>query len=136
MRNAVPLSENTLHTVPRAVKSEESQISRNESERRMSEKVELCGADEVAEGAALKVETHGLILAVFNLDGAYYVTDDTCTHGPGSLSEGYIEGDVVECNFHNGQFNIRTGEVVSPPCMIPIKTYPAAVENGKVVIEI
>ena len=35
-------------------------------------------------------------------------------HGPGSLSEGYIEGDVVECNFHNGQFNISTGEVVLP----------------------
>ena len=102
----------------------------------MTEKVELCDADAVVEGAGLKVETHGLALAVFNVDGAYYVTDDTCTHGPGSLSEGYIEGDVVECNFHNGQFNIRTGEVVAPPCMIPIKTYPARVENGKVVIEI
>ena len=44
--------------------------------------------------------------------------------GPGSLSEGYIDGDVVECNFHNGQFDIKTGEVVSPPCMIPVKTYP------------
>jgi nitrite reductase/ring-hydroxylating ferredoxin subunit len=102
----------------------------------MTEKVELCSADEVAEGAALKVETNGLTLAVFNVDGQHYVTDDLCTHGPGSLSEGYIEGDVVECNFHNGQFNIRTGEVVSPPCMIPIKTYPATVENGKVVIEV
>ena len=102
----------------------------------MTEKVELCGADEVAEGTALKVETHGLTLAVFNVEGQHYVTDDLCTHGPGSLAEGYIEGDVVECNFHNGQFNIRTGEVVSPPCMIPIKTYSTTVENGKVVIEI
>jgi nitrite reductase/ring-hydroxylating ferredoxin subunit len=102
----------------------------------MTEKVELCSADEVADGAALKVETNGLVLAVFNVEGEFYVTDDTCTHGPGSLSEGYIEGDVVECNFHNGQFNIRTGEIVSPPCMIPVKTYPATVEDGKVVIEI
>jgi nitrite reductase/ring-hydroxylating ferredoxin subunit len=102
----------------------------------MAEKVELCGADEVLEGAALKVETHGLALAVFNVAGKHYVMDDLCTHGPGSLSEGYIEGDVVECNFHNGQFNICTGEVVSPPCMIPMKTYPATVANGKVVIEI
>lgn len=102
----------------------------------MTTQVELCGAEEVADGAALKVETEGLTLAVFNVEGTFYVTDDTCTHGPGSLSEGYIEGDVVECNFHNGQFNIRTGEVVSPPCMIPIKTYPTRVENGKVVIEI
>ncbi len=102
----------------------------------MTTRVELCSAAAVAEGAALKVETNGLALAVFNVDGEFYVTDDLCTHGPGSLSEGYIEGDVVECNFHNGQFNIRTGEVVSPPCMIPIKTYPTRVENGKVVIEV
>jgi biphenyl 2,3-dioxygenase ferredoxin subunit len=102
----------------------------------MSSKIELCNADDVAVGAALKVEKDGLTVAVFNVDGEFYVLDDQCTHGPGSLSEGYIEGDVVECNFHNGQFNIRTGEVVMPPCMIPMKTYPTSVENGKVVIEV
>src|SRR5580700_5623558 len=99
-------------------------------------RIELCSTDEVAPGAALKVEIDDLALAVFNVDGQFYVTDDTCTHGPGSLSEGYIEDDVVECNFHNGQFNIRTGEVVSPPCMVPIKTYPATVVDGKVTIEV
>ena len=98
--------------------------------------LDLCPTSEVPEGTAVKVEKDGLILAVFNLGGRFFVTDDACTHGPGSLSEGYIEGDVVECNFHNGQFNIRTGAVVSPPCMVPIKTYPARVENGKVVIEV
>jgi biphenyl 2,3-dioxygenase ferredoxin component len=101
----------------------------------MSERIELCGADEVEPGSAIKVETGDLSLAVFNVDGEYYVTDDLCTHGPGSLSEGYIEDDVVECNFHNGQFNIKTGEVVAPPCMIPIKTYKTSVENGRVFIE-
>jgi nitrite reductase/ring-hydroxylating ferredoxin subunit len=99
-------------------------------------RLELCQAADVADGTALKVETEGLILAVFNVEGEYYVLDDACTHGPGSLSEGYIEGDVVECNFHNGQFNIRTGEVVLPPCMIPMKTYPTTVEDGKVYIEV
>jgi nitrite reductase/ring-hydroxylating ferredoxin subunit len=99
-------------------------------------RVELCKADDVAVGTALKVETAGLAVAVFNLDGEFYVTDDNCTHGPGSLSEGYIDGDVIECNFHNGQFNIKTGEVVSPPCMVPVKTYPAMVEGGMVFIEV
>jgi nitrite reductase/ring-hydroxylating ferredoxin subunit len=102
----------------------------------MPTRLELCKADDVAAGAALKVETGGLVLAVFNVDGEFYVMDDACTHGPGSLSEGYIDGDVVECNFHNGQFSIRTGEVVMPPCMIPMKTYPAIVEDGKVFIEV
>src|SRR3954469_2086562 len=101
----------------------------------MSERIDLCAAAEIEPGNALKVETGDLVLAVFNVGGEYYVTDDLCTHGPGSLSEGYIEDDVVECNFHNGQFNIKTGEVVLPPCMIPVKTYKTFVENGRVFIE-
>jgi nitrite reductase/ring-hydroxylating ferredoxin subunit len=101
-----------------------------------AKRIDICSTVEVAPGAAIKVEIEGLVLAVFNVDGAFFVTDDQCTHGPGSLSEGYIEDDVVECNFHNGQFNIRTGEVVSPPCMVPVKTYPAEVVDGKVTIEV
>jgi nitrite reductase/ring-hydroxylating ferredoxin subunit len=102
----------------------------------MPTRIELCNVDEVAAGSAIRVETGDLILAVYNLDGEFYVTDDTCTHGPGSLSEGYIEDDIVECNFHGGQFNIKTGEVAAPPCMVPIKTYPTTIENGKVVIDV
>ena len=102
----------------------------------MPERLDLCSTSDVAPGAALKVEIGDLVLAVFNVAGEFYVTDDTCTHGPGSLSEGYIEDDVVECNFHNGQFNIKTGEVVLPPCMIPIKTYPVSVVDDRVTIEV
>ena len=98
-------------------------------------RIELCNVADVDAGAALRVESGELALAVFNIDGEFFVTDDACTHGPGSLSEGYIEGDVVECNFHNGQFNIKTGEVVSPPCMVPVKTYQTIVADGKVFIE-
>lgn len=62
------------------------------------------------------------------------MTDDMCTHGPGSLSEGGIIGDVVECSFHNGVFDIRTGAVLAPPCITPLKNYPACVlENRKFV---
>ena len=99
------------------------------------QRLDVCSADEIAPGNALKVESGDLVLAVFNVDGEYFVTDDLCTHGPGSLAEGYIDGDVVECNFHNGQFNIKTGEVVSPPCMVPIKTYKTMVVDGRVIIE-
>ena len=102
----------------------------------MPTKIELCSASDVDVGAVLKVEKDDLTLVVFNLDGEFFVTDDHCTHGPGSLSEGFVEGDVVECNFHGGQFNIRTGSVVGPPCMVPIRTYPTVVEDGKVFIEV
>ena len=102
----------------------------------MAERIMLCSTADIAVGGALKVEKDDLILAVFNVNGEFYVTDDTCTHGPGSLSEGYITDDVVECDFHNGAFNIKTGEVVAPPCIVPLKTYAAIVEDGNVYIEV
>jgi biphenyl 2,3-dioxygenase ferredoxin component len=102
----------------------------------MPSRIELCNTSDVDVGGALRVEKDDLILAVFNVDGEFFVTDDACTHGPGSLSEGYVEGDVVECNFHNGQFNIKTGEVVAPPCMVPVKIYRTVVEDGKVFVEV
>jgi len=101
----------------------------------MADRIDLCSTADVAPGNAIKVEAGDLTLAVYNVDGEFFVTDDACTHGPGSLSEGYIDGDVIECNFHNGQFNIKTGEVVAPPCMIPVKTYRVVLENGRVMIE-
>ncbi|MGG2047814.1 MULTISPECIES: non-heme iron oxygenase ferredoxin subunit [Burkholderia] len=99
-------------------------------------RVGICKVSEVGEGKAIRIEKHGLTLAVFNVDGQFFVTDDTCTHGPGSLSEGCLEGHRIECDFHNGAFDIRTGAVVSAPCMIPLKTYEAHVENGEIGIDV
>lgn len=98
-------------------------------------RIRVCEAGEVPAGEVRKAETDGLVLAVFNLDGEFYVTDDACTHGPGQLSEGFVDGDCIECNFHQGVFNIKTGAVVQPPCIVPVRTYPAVVEDGVVYIE-
>ena len=101
----------------------------------MPQRIDLCSAADVSPGSALKVETGGLVLAVFNVDGEYYVMDDLCSHGPGSLSEGEIDGEIVECNFHNGAFHIPTGRIEAPPCMVPLRTYSVQVHDGKVFIE-
>lgn len=100
------------------------------------QRIALCRREEVEAGKAIRIEKGQLVLAVFNLDGEFFVTDDACTHGPGSLSEGCIEGEHVECDFHNGAFNIRTGEVAAAPCMVPLKTYRTVVDSeGYVSIE-
>ena|SRR5690348_10038504 len=95
----------------------------------------LCRTADVAEGTAIRVTQGDLVLAVYNVGGEFFVTDDACTHGPGSLSDGILEDDVIECNFHGGQFCVRTGEVVGPPCMVPVKTYKVVVDGDSVTIE-
>jgi nitrite reductase/ring-hydroxylating ferredoxin subunit len=55
---------------------------------------------------------------------------------PVPCPRGSWKATSIECNFHGGRFNVRTGEVVGPPCMIPVKTYPVIVEDGRILIEV
>ncbi|MBD3677921.1 MAG: non-heme iron oxygenase ferredoxin subunit [Rhodobacteraceae bacterium] len=97
--------------------------------------IELCAQSDIAEGEAIKVETGDLELAVYHVGGRFYVTDNMCTHGPGELSEGYLDGYEIECDFHQGKFDIRNGEVVAPPCILKLKTYKVVPHDTAVVIE-
>ncbi|MET4579047.1 non-heme iron oxygenase ferredoxin subunit [Ottowia thiooxydans] len=97
----------------------------------------LCPTSEVAPDCPKRVELADRPpLAIFNLNGEFYVTDDTCTHGEASLCDGEIDGDVVECPFHQGAFDIRTGEAVGAPCVVNLKTYPVVIENGVIGIRL
>jgi len=98
-------------------------------------RVVLCDAAQVAPDMPLRCERDGMAYAVFVLGDRYYVISDTCTHGPGSLSEGYVEGCEVECPFHQGRFDIRTGAVRSAPCSIPVRTWTAYLVNGHIEID-
>src|SRR6202023_2255615 len=49
-------------------------------------------------------------IAVYNIDGEFYATDNLCTHAFALLSEGWLDGDVVECNLHGGRFEVKTGK--------------------------
>ncbi|MDT8843707.1 non-heme iron oxygenase ferredoxin subunit [Paraburkholderia fungorum] len=101
----------------------------------MGNKVYLCEAQCVPEGKMKRVDAEGLqSLAVFNVGSQFYVTSNICTHNVAVLTDGYFEGEIVECPLHGGSFNVKTGEPCSFPCEIPIKTYETVVENGKIYI--
>jgi len=88
----------------------------------------LCNIADLAEGEMLRVEVENLILAVYLVDGQVFVTDDTCTHGQASLAgDGSLEGYVVTCSLHDGQFDIRNGRCVAAPCIRPLTTYKSTV---------
>ena len=89
---------------------------------------------EIAPGEMRHVEVAGQEIAVFNLGGDFFATSDRCTHMRARLSDGYVEGGVVECPLHFGKFDIRTGRVLSPPCKINLAVYPVRVLDGAVLV--
>jgi nitrite reductase/ring-hydroxylating ferredoxin subunit len=95
----------------------------------------LCASGEVAPDAPLRVDRQGEVYAVFNADGRFFVTADACTHGPGSLSEGYVEGGEVECPFHQGRFDLATGRPTAPPCTEPVRTWTVHFIDGNICID-
>lgn len=85
-------------------------------------------------GGLLGRAVAGVPVALYAVDGEYFATADTCTHGQARLSEGYLEGHLIECPLHQGLFDIRTGEVKGPPCSKPIRTLPVREEGGNLLI--
>ena len=71
-------------------------------------------------------------IGVFNLGDNFYAIDDTCTHGNFSLCEGEVFDGKVECSLHAGAFDIRTGTPTDYPCVVPLRTYPITIEDGKI----
>ena len=98
-------------------------------------RIRLCSTDDVDWDSAIRVEEGDLVLAVFNINGTFYVTDDLCTHGPGSLAEGYTEGEEIECPFHQGRFNVISGQPTSAPCTVPLRTWAVTLRDGKIYID-
>lgn len=95
----------------------------------------LCSTAEVSGDSPVRCETEGTAYAVFQLGKEYFAIADACTHGPGSLSEGYVEGTEVECPFHRGRFDIRTGCPTAAPCMVPVQTWDVQVVDGQICID-
>lgn len=75
-------------------------------------------------------------IAVFRLSDGLFATDDTCTHGAASLSEGFVDSGEIECPFHTGRFDIRTGAATLHPCTVAIRVYPVRIEDNEIIVDI
>jgi len=95
----------------------------------------LCSARDVPENGVIRVVVAGCPpLAVYNLDGAFYATEDRCSHGEAMLSAGFVEGHCIVCPLHFGSFDIRTGRPVDPPCSREVETFKIIEQDGGLII--
>ncbi len=66
-------------------------------------------------------------LAVYNVDGEFYATENFCPHRGARLTEGTLCGHIIECGLHGWQFDVRTGECLT--VKETIGTYKVFVED-------
>ena len=98
----------------------------------MADFVSVAKIGDIPPDEMLEVSLDGDPVVVANVDGTFYAFGGECTHQGGPLAEGFIEGETVTCPWHNGQFNVKTGEVEGPPPETPVATYQVRVEGEHV----
>jgi len=98
--------------------------------------VRICAQTDIAPETVQAFDVADKRLAVFNIGGRFYVTDDECTHASASLADGILEGDVIECAVHLGAFHVPTGAVKAPPCSFALRTYHVVLQDGDVLVDL
>jgi len=100
----------------------------------MSKWIDVCAAEELGSGEFRTVWIEDIEVAVINCGGKFHAIEDVCTHDGGELTGGVIENCEIECPRHGARFDIRSGEVLTPPAYEPVPTYPVDVREGRVYV--
>jgi nitrite reductase/ring-hydroxylating ferredoxin subunit len=82
----------------------------------------------------LAVDIDGKLIGVYLVDGDVHAIGNLCTHEYAILTDGFVEGDVIECPIHQARFNIKTGKVLSEPAVVDVPTYPVKVEGDDIYV--
>jgi naphthalene 1,2-dioxygenase ferredoxin component len=98
--------------------------------------VRAAARSDLAEGEVIGVEVAGRSIALYDADGNLFATDNICTHAHACLSDGWLDGEVIECPLHAARFDIRSGKVLDPPATEDLKTYPVRIVDGEIQVRL
>jgi naphthalene 1,2-dioxygenase system ferredoxin subunit len=98
--------------------------------------VDVTTVDKVPEEDVIGMQIGGKNVALYNISGVVYATDNLCTHGHAMLCDGFLDGFEIECPLHQGKFDIRNGKATCEPASEDIRSYPVKIENGRVFVAV
>ena len=97
---------------------------------------EVGAAGDEPEGTLRRVEVGDTAVCLARTGEGWLAFDDTCTHEECSLAEGELDGEVVICPCHGSEFDLRTGDVVTPPALEPLPIYEAREDGGTLFVRL
>lgn len=78
----------------------------------------------------------GIEVLLCNVDGELYAVEDVCTHDGGALDQGTLDGRCIVCPRHGATFDVETGAALTPPAVMPVRTFTVRVEDDSVMVEL
>ena len=94
----------------------------------------VCATADIAVGAMMAFEIGDLQIAIYNVGGEFFATDNICSHEYALLTDGLLEDDRVECPLHGACFDVKTGKAQCEPAEIDLRVYPTRLTGDRVEI--
>jgi 3-phenylpropionate/trans-cinnamate dioxygenase ferredoxin subunit len=91
---------------------------------------------EIAPGTTRRIVLNSVEILLCNVDGKIYAIEDVCTHDGGPLDQGTLEGECVVCPRHGATFDVRTGDALTLPAVIPLMTFDVTVQGDDVFVDV
>jgi nitrite reductase (NADH) small subunit len=101
----------------------------------MAEFIRAIAVSDLAPGQCTEANVGGTPVAIYNVDGTFYATSNTCLHRGGPLGQGMLDGAAVMCPWHAWSWDVRTGDNVAN-AELKIPTYEVKVEDGHVLVKV
>jgi naphthalene 1,2-dioxygenase system ferredoxin subunit len=98
--------------------------------------IDAAALADVPAGDVIGVNVAGKDIALYEVEGEVFATDNVCTHGHARMSDGFLEGREIECPLHQGKFDVCTGKALCAPLTENIKTYAVKIENMRVMLKL
>ena len=90
---------------------------------------------EIAPGTTRRVVKDGVEILLCNVEGTIYAIEDVCTHDGGPLDQGTLEGECVVCPRHGATFDVRTGDALTLPAVMPVMTFETRIEGDDIYVD-
>ena len=88
----------------------------------------------LTEGKPQKISLGDKDVCVARIGEEVFAVADMCTHSEASLSEGDISNYKIECWLHGAEFDLRTGEAMTPPAVEALETFEVRRDGDTVTI--
>lgn len=89
---------------------------------------------EIIDDEPIAVRVGDQQIGLYLLDGEIHAMDNVCSHEYAILTDGFVEGDCIECPIHQAKFQIRSGKAMSPPADVDIASYPVKLDGSDVLV--
>jgi nitrite reductase/ring-hydroxylating ferredoxin subunit len=100
-------------------------------ERATPEFVKVGMADEVPEGEMKGWVVNEVKIGVAQVEGEFFAFHDCCTHQQYTLTDSFLMGHRLTCDWHGASFDLRTGEVKALPATRDLPIFPVEVRGGE-----